>query len=413
MIQFEKYLLNNGLKLLVNTDQSTPMATICITYQVGSKDEDPNRTGFAHLFEHLMFGGSKHAPQFDEAIQGAGGENNAFTNQDMTVYYDMVPLGNLDIALWLEADRMESLVLNQKALDIQRKVVVEEFKETCLDEPYGDIWHHLGPLAYQKHPYRVPTIGAKIEHIQEASLKDVAAFFENFYCPNNAVLTISGNITGEEALRKVEHYFGHIPKGAVHRRSKIIEPAQAATRFQQVQANVAAPALYMVFRAAARHEKDYYLDDLLSDILGDADASWLYQQLVKGQEIFSEADAYITGTIEAGLFVIEGKLQEGQSFEKAESAIWTLLHRLREQQLSAQALQRLQNRIEHNLAFAETTAFNKALSLGYYELLGDAAWINEEGMRYQQISTADLQDRAQRLFTPQNISILHYIPTNS
>jgi zinc protease len=410
MIQFERYILGNGLKLLVNTDKATPMVTLCIAYQVGTKDEHPERTGFAHLFEHLMFGGSKHAPNFDDAIQRAGGENNAFTNQDMTVYYDIMPLNNLDIALWLEADRMENLILNQRALDVQRKVVVEEFKETCLEEPYGDIWHHIGPLAYQKHPYRVPTIGEKIEHIQEASLDDVAAFFENFYCPNNAVLTISGNISGAEALAKVEQYFGHIKPGAVKRRKKVNEPKQQEKRFLEVEAAVTAPALYMIFQASERQEKDYYLDDLLSDILGDAEASLLFKKLVKGSEIFSEADAYITGTIEQGLFIIEGKLHDHQSFEKAETAIWELLNQLSENPLGEDALQRLQNRIEHNLAFAEVTAFNKALSLSYYEILGDAALINEEGERYQEISIEDLQDRAKRLFQTENLSVIHYKP---
>lgn len=408
MIQFERYILKNGLRLLVNTDKASPMVTICISYLVGTKDEHPERTGFAHLFEHLMFGGSTHAPNFDDIIQRAGGENNAFTNQDMTVYYDILPLDNVDTALWLEADRMENLVLNQTALDVQRKVVVEEFKESCLEEPYGDIWHHIGPLAYQKHPYRVPTIGEKIEHIDEASLEDVAAFFENFYCPNNAVLTISGNISGPEALAKVERYFGHIAAGPVNRRASISEPKQEAMRYLELEADVTAPAIYMVFKAAERWEQDYYLDDLLSDILGDAEASLLFKKLIKGQEIFSEADAYITGTIEQGLFVIEGKLNDGQSFEQAESAIWALLHGLCHEPLGAQALQRLQNRIEHNLAFAEVTAFNKALSLSYYEILGDAAWINAEGERYQSIRVEDLQDRAKRLFRKENLSLIHY-----
>lgn len=408
MVNFERFVLENGLRLLVHQDPTTPMATVCVTYNVGTKDEDPEHSGFAHFFEHLMFSGSKNASNFDEYIQNAGGENNAFTNQDMTVYYDIVPLVNLDVALWLEADRMENLKLNKKAFDRERKVVVEEFKETCIDEPYGDIWHHIGPLVYRVHPYSVPTIGKTIEHIKNAELSDVEAFYKKFYCPNNAILTVSGNIAPQEVFEKVQKWFAAIPAGPAQLRNIAQEPEQEAPRSLVVEANVPTPAIYMVFHGAERESKDYYLDEVLSDILGEGDVALIFKKLVKDREIFSEADVYITGTLDAGLFMLEGKLNEGKTFEEAEAALWELLQKLKEIPLSQDDLTRLQNRIEHNLEFAEVTAFHKAVNLGYYELLGNADWINEEGARYRSILVEDLQDRAQRLFRPEKASVIYY-----
>jgi zinc protease len=408
MVNFERYVLKNGLRLLVHPDPTTPMATVCVTYNVGTKNEDPERTGFAHLFEHLMFSGSKNAPNFDGIIQNAGGENNAFTNQDMTVYYDIVPLNNLDAALWLEADRMENLKLTQKSLNRERKVVVEEFKETCLDEPYGDIWHHIGPLLYQNHPYSVPTIGKDIRHIENAELADVEAFYRNFYCPSNAILTVSGNIAPEEVLKKVELYFGDIPPGNPIFKDIPKEKEQTGVRKITVESNVPTSAIFMVFHNAERVSSDYYFDEVLSDILGEGDAALIYKKLVKEKEIFSEADVYITGTIDPGLFILEGKLNENISFETAEAALWSLLDDMKENPLSESDLTRLQNRIEHNLEFAEVTAFHKAVNLGLYELLGNASWINEEGARYRAITVEDLHLRAKELFKADRVSVIYY-----
>lgn len=410
MVNFERYILANGLRLLVHPDPTTPMATVCVTYNVGTKNEDSERTGFAHLFEHLMFSGSKNAPNFDEIIQNAGGENNAFTNQDMTVYYDIVPLCNLDVALWLEADRMENLRLTQKSLNRERKVVIEEFKETTIDEPYGDIWHHIGPLLYLKHSYSVPTIGKEISHIENAELADVEAFYRNFYCPSNAILSVSGNIEPEEVLKKVEKYFAAI--AAANPTVKPIEQEEPQTepRKLTVEADVPTPAIFIVFHAAERKSKEYYLDEVLSDILGEGDAAMIYKKLVKESEIFSEADVYITGTLDTGLFIVEGKLNEGISYELAEEAVWSMLNVLKEKTLTQDDLQRLQNRIEHNLEFAEVTAFHKAVNLGLYELLGNADWINQEGARFREITVADLQERAINLFNPQKSSVIYYKP---
>jgi len=408
MVNFERFVLRNGLRLLVHHDPTSPMATVCITYNTGTKYEDPDKTGFAHLFEHLMFSGSKNAPNFDDIIQNAGGENNAFTNQDMTVYYDIVPLDNLETALWIEADRMHQLKLTQKSLNRERKVVIEEFKETCVDEPYGDIWHHIGPLLYKDHSYSVPTIGKEIGHIENAELADVESFYRNFYCPSNAIITVSANIAAEEVLKLVDKFFGEIPAGNPFFRAIPEERLQTEMRRATVESKVPTPAIFMIFHSAARKTEAYYFDEVLSDILGEGDSALIYKKLVKEKEIFSEADVYITGTIDSGLFILEGKLNEQIDFETAEAALWELIEELKQKPLDEKELLRLQNRIEHNLEFAEVTAFHKAVNLGYYELLGNAGWINEEGERYRSISVKDLQNRALELFDRNKVSIIHY-----
>jgi predicted Zn-dependent peptidase len=408
MVNFERFVLSNGLRLLFHPDPTTPMATVCVTYNTGTKNEDPDKTGFAHLFEHLMFSGSKNAPNFDDIIQNAGGENNAFTNQDMTVYYDIVPLDNLETAIWIEADRMQNLKLTQKSLNRERKVVVEEFKETCVDEPYGDIWHHIGPLLYKDHPYSVPTIGKEISHIENAELADIESFYKNFYCPSNAILSVSANISANEVYKLVEKYFGEIPAGNPQLLPIPQERKQTDARSLTVESKVPTPAIFMIFHSAARKTEAYYQDEVLSDILGEGDASLIYKKLVKEKEIFSEADVYITGTIDPGLFILEGKLNEQISFEIAERALWEMLEELKSKALAEKELLRLQNRIEHNLEFAEVTAFHKAVNLGYYELLGNADWINEEGAKYMNISVEDLQNRALELFDPNKVSMIYY-----
>lgn len=408
MIHFSKYQLANGLRLVVHTDKSTPLVAVCLSYDVGTRDEDPRRTGFAHLFEHLMFGGSKHAPDFDTPLQTAGGENNAFTNQDMTVYYDVLPRDNWEVALWLEADRMASLKLNKRALDVQRKVVIEEFKETCLNEPYGDIWHHIGELAYTVHPYRVPTIGEVPQHIADATLDDVKAFFERFYRPNNAVLSVGGNIEPEEALQAVEKWFGDIPAGEPVEHRFPIEPEVTAPRRKEVQGDVPNDALFIFFHCAARYEEPYYADDLVSDVLGGGESALLYQRLVKQQALFTEIDAYLSGTTDRGLFVIEGKLADEVSVEQAEAAVWAILDELQAQPISERDLQKLKNRVEHSLEFSEMSALNKTISLGYYEIMGDANGINTEADGYNKLTTKDLHQRAQFLFQRQRSMTIVY-----
>jgi zinc protease len=408
MINFETAELKNGLQLVVHQDISSPLAAVCMTYKVGTRDEDLHRTGFAHLFEHLMFGGSKNALNFDDEIQNAGGENNAFTNQDFTVYYQTLPLANLETALWLEADRMSDLLLNKKSLATQQKVVVEEFKETCLNEPYGDVWHHLSPLVYTQHPYKIPTIGLTFEHIEQASLEDVKNFFQRFYRPNNAVLSIVGNINLAIALPLVEKWFADIQEGQKLIKNYPTEPKIEQPRRLKVQANVPLDAIFISFLSASRYELNYYADDMLSDILAEGEAARLYQRLVKEQQIFTEIDAYTTETLDAGMFVIEGKIAENQTFETAEQAIWTELNALKNEKLTHHEWQKLQNRVEHNLAFGEISSVNKAINLGFYAAINDLPRINQEADFYKQINPDFLQNYAQKLFNPQNTVTLLY-----
>lgn len=407
-MKFNRYILNNGLKVLVHQDKSTPLASVCMTYNVGTKHEQPHKTGYAHLFEHLMFGGSKHAPHFDEQIQRAGGENNAFTNQDMTVYYEYLPWQNIETALWLEADRMHWLSLDHALLERERKVVLEEFKESCLNEPYGDIWHHIGPLVYQKHPYRVPTIGTTPQHIADATLEDIQAFYQTYYCPSNAVLTVSGNVEAEEVHRLAQKWFVDIPSGQSNQQILPIEPPQTERRELDVEASVPLNALYMVFRSAGRLDPAYYIDDLITDVLAEGDSAWLYEHLVREQEIFSNVDAYLTGSVDEGLVVIEGKLAEGIAFAQAEQAIWQELEQLQAIPLSNQALEKFIHCTEHNLEFGKINHLHKAINLGYYETLGDAHLVHGEKERYNAVTAADIQTRSRALFQSQRCSILRY-----
>lgn len=408
MIDFSRFELNNGLRVLVHEDTSTPMVAINLLYNVGSRDESPEKTGFAHLFEHLMFGGSTNAPDFDEPIQMAGGENNAFTNSDITNFYELLPAENLEIALWLESDRMLSLNFDENVLEVQRKVVIEEFKETCLNQPYGDAWHHLSELAYKVHPYRWPTIGIIPKHVEDATMDDVKEFFYKFYRPNNAILVISGNITLESVKAKVEKWFGSIPKGNVPQRRLPKEPPQIKLARKIQQANVPVDALYLAFHCPSRTDDNFYATDLLTDVLSNGPSSRLYRRLLKEQNLFSSIDCYITGNIDPGLLIIEGKPAEGVSLEKAAEAIWKEIEILKSEPIPEKELQKLKNKIESALAFSEANVLNKAINLAFFELLGNANQINEEAVLYEQVTTDDIQRMANNLLTQENCSELFY-----
>ena len=408
MIHFEQATLSNGLKLVVTNDPSTPLVAVCTTYMVGTRDEQMDKTGFAHLFEHLMFGGSENAPDFDGALQDAGGENNAYTSNDFTVYYETLPLENLETALWLESDRMAALTLNKKALKTQQKVVVEEFKETCLNEPYGDVWHFLSPLVYTQHPYKIPTIGLSFEHIEQATLEDVKSFFERYYRPDNAILTLCGNINLETALPLVEKYFGRIPASAPLQKNYPQEPTQTEKRSLWHQGEVPLNAIYLAFRAAPRASQAYYIEDVLSDLLAEGETGSLYQQLVKERQIFTEIDAYTTATLDDSMFIIEAKLYDNQTFETAEATIWEELRKLQTQPLNTRDWEKLQNRIESNFVFGELSTINKAMNLGFYTALGDANLINTEADLYRSLSPVQICEHAQALFQPERASVLYY-----
>lgn len=408
MIQFDKFTLGNGLRVLFHQDVSTPMVAMNILYDVGSKDESLTKTGFAHLFEHLMFSGSQHIPDFDEPLQWAGGESNAFTNKDITNFYEILPAENLETAFWLESDRMLSLNFEEESLEVQRKVVVEEFKETCLNQPYGDIWHHLMALTYQVHPYSWPTIGKEIKHIEEATLDDVREFFFKYYRPNNAILAISGNTTLETVKALAEKWFGDIPAGEVPSRALPQEPAQEAFQFKEVFADVPTDVIYLAFHIPNRLDPGYYEVDLLSDVLSNGASSRLYRRLLKEQQLFSDIDCYITGSLEPGLFIVEGRPAPGVTLREAEAAIWRELDGLKEELIPEHELQKLKNKVESMLLFSEASNMTKAMNLAYFELLGDADLINSEAEKYQAVTVYDIQRQAQSIFRRENCSELWY-----
>lgn len=399
------------MRVLIHEDDSTPMVAVNVLYNVGSRDESPEKTGFAHLFEHLMFGGSANIPDFDDPIQMAGGENNAFTNNDITNFYDVLPAENLEVALWLESDRMLSLNFDEKVLEVQRKVVLEEFKETCLNEPYGDVWHHISELAYQVHPYRWPTIGKIPKHVEDATLEDVKQFFFKFYRPNNAVLVVAGNVKTEKTLALVEKWFGDIPAGEPYQRKIPAEPKQVVSHIREAEGKVPLDALYLVFHTCGRSEPDFYAVDLLSDVLGNGPSSRLFRRLLKEKKLFSHIDCYITASIDPGLLIVEGKPSEGVSIEQAEEAIWQELELLKKELIPERELEKLKNKSESALVFSEASVLNKAINLAFFEVIGDAAMINREVELYEAVTVEDIHRLANEVLTHENCSKLIYKAT--
>ncbi len=410
MVNFTRTILPNGLRVLVHEDKSTPLVAVNVTYYVGSRDERAEKTGFAHLFEHLMFAGSKNVPDFDDPLQHAGGENNAFTTNDYTTFYEILPADNLETALWLESDRMLALNISKRALDVQRKVVVEEFKETCLNEPYGDSWHHLSEMMFQQHPYRWPVIGLVPEHVENASIEDVRSFYKTWYHPGNAVLSIAGNVTPEKAAALAEKWFGNIPAGQQPARAIAQEPPQQAPVYREVRGKVPVPAVFIAFRTPARLHPDFYAVDLLSDVLAQGRSARLYRRLLKERKLFSQIDAYITANVDPGLFVIEGRPTDGVSVEAAIAAVWEELELLKTQLIERRELEKIQHKFESTVVFSETSAINKAQNLAFYELLDRAELMNEEVDIYLKVGPADMQRCAQELFREGNSGTLVYVP---
>ena len=413
MIQYQKHTLENGLRVLIHEDNSTPLVAVNLLYDVGSRDESPEKTGFAHLFEHLMFGGSKNAIDFDDPIQRAGGENNAFTNSDMTNFYATVPAENLETLLWLESDRMLALRINKRSLNVQRKVVVEEFKETTLNEPYGDVWHIIGEMVFKTHPYRWPVIGLTPQHIEDATLEDVKDFFKAFYVPNNAILTVAGNFSkihqGTEGVKSlVEKWFGSVPAGNVPLRNLPQEPPQTAEIRRTVEANVPIDALYMLFRAPERVHPDFYALDLLTDVLANGTSSRLFRKLLKEKRLCSEIDCSQTGNLDPGIVIIDCKPTEGVTLEELEEAIWAELELIKNEPIDEVELQKLKNRVESQQTFGDVGALNKAMNLTFYELIGDSDLINTEIEHYQAVQVTDIQRVANDIFRKESTSILYY-----
>lgn len=406
MIEFEKFKLDNGLTVLFHRDVTTPMAVVNTLYDVGARDESEDKTGFAHLFEHLMFGGSIHIPEFDTPLQQAGGENNAFTSNDITNYYNVLPGNNLETALWLESDRMLSLAFTPKSLEVQRNVVIEEFKQRYLNQPYGDVWLELRPLAYKVHPYKWATIGKEIRHIEDAKMEDVRAFFQKYYVPSNAILCIAGNFELDFIKEVVTKWYGDIPSGKKPHRILPAEPQQEEYREKIIERNVPTDAFYYAFKMPERRDPSYYITDLLSDALGREKSSRLYVALKKEQQLVSSISAYITGSIDHGLLVISGKLNDGKTFEELDKALWEVLELTKNKQMSSEELERLKIKIQTEKAFAEQGLLNRAMNLCSFELLGDANGINEEKEIYQAINTEHIQEIANAILIRTNCSLL-------
>jgi predicted Zn-dependent peptidase len=409
MIHYQSFILDNGLQVYVHEDHSTPMAAVNILYNVGSRDEDENRTGFAHLFEHLMFGGSKHIPSYDEPLQRVGGENNAFTSPDITNYYITLPSANLETAFWLESDRMLSLSFDPKVLEVQQKVVIEEFKQRYLNQPYGDVWLKLRPLAYQVHPYRWATIGKDISHIERATMDDVQAFFYKYYLPNNAILVVAGDVMLEQVKQLCKKWFEPIPAGKPYVRQLPQEPAQQSARLLEAEAQVPLDAIYKAFHVAGKTDATaYHTVDLLSDMMGRGKSSRLYDRLVKQQKLFSNIAAYTLNSVEPGLLLIQGQLNGGVTIEKAENAIQEIVSEIVEKGVPEAELAKVKNQAESSLVFSEVELLNRAMNLAFYANMGDVEEVNRETERIATITPDSIHAMAQQVLRSENSSTLHY-----
>ena len=412
MINFERFILSNGLKVLVHPDKSTPMAVVNVLYDVGARDENPKQTGFAHLFEHLMFGGSINIPDYDDPLQNAGGENNAYTTNDLTNYYCQLPAENIETAFWLESDRMLSLAFSKKSLDVQRKVVCEEFKEHYINKPYGDVWHIMRELAYKEHPYRWMTIGKELSHVENAQLDDVKNFFFKHYTPSNAILVVAGNISVEEVKALAEKWFGDIPPGEKYNRNLPQESLQKEERRMTVHRKVPMDAIYKTWHMCGRNDDDYYATDLLIDVLGGGASSRLYQKLVKEDQLFANINCYHFGSLDKGLFTIEGQLIKGVDMKVAEAAIESELEKIKTEKVEERELQKVQNKTESVMAFEDMSVMNRAGSLAFYELLGDGELMNSEFKKYQDVHVDDLHRLANEILIPSNSNTLWYLAEN-
>ena len=412
MIQYNRFVLENGLKVLVHEDNSTPMAVVNIMYNVGARDENPDQTGFAHLFEHLMFGGSINIEDYDEPLQRAGGENNAYTTNDLTNYYCTLPAENIETAFWLESDRMLSLAFSEKSLDVQRKVVCEEFKEHYINKPYGDVWHKMRALAYQQHPYRWMTIGKELSHVENVKMEDVKQFFFTYYRPINAILVVAGNVQTEQVKALAEKWFGDIPSGEKYNRNLPQEPKQEAPRVLDVKADVPLDALIKTWHMDGRLDKGYYVADLITEVLGGGGSSRLYQTLVKEKQLFSNLDCYHFGTVEKGLLAIEGKLVKGVDMKVAEHAVNEEVEKMKQDLISELELQKIKNKTESVIAFEDMAVMSRANSLAFYELLGDASLMNVELEKYQAITAEDIRNYCLQIFDVNNSNTIHYYSNN-
>lgn len=413
MISFSEFRLENGLRVIVHEDPTVQIAVMNILYDVGSRDEREEKTGFAHLFEHLMFGGSVNIPSYDEPLQRVGGENNAFTSTDITNYYLTVPASNLETGFWLESDRMLSLSFDPKVLEVQRKVVIEEFKQRYLNQPYGDVWLKIRPLAYKEHPYKWATIGKEISHIENATMDDVKDFFFQHYRPNNAILVVAGNVTVDQVKELSKKWFGPIPSGKQNIRKLQVEPVQKEKRTLTVEAKVPANALYKSYHMPGRFHNDYYATDLLSDILSRGHSSRMYNQLVKEKEIFTSISSFVMGTIDPGQLIISGRIKDGINLEDAEKEVNAIIQEVIENGVTESELEKVKNQAASTLEFGEVEVMNRAMNLAFAALSGDVDFVNKERAMIESVTTADVQRMAGSILREENSSVMYYKSVNN
>ena len=412
MINFERYQLQNGLKVILYKDVTTPMVTVNVLYDVGSRDEHSEKTGFAHLFEHLMFGGTPRFPDYDKIAQKAGATNNAFTSNDLTNYYISLPAANLEIGLMLEADRMAGLIFSSESLEVQRKVVIEEFKQRYLNQPYGDVWLELFPLAYQSHPYAWPTIGKEIKHIEDATLNDVRSFFKKHYNPKNAVLSVSGNIEIEMVKKQIEKWFGQLDGGQIYHRKLQIEPPQLKKRELKLQREVPQNAIYKVYHMPDRVSSEFFSGDLVSDLIGRGYSSWIYKQLISDKRLFTNASASVTGNLDPGLFILNGMLSPGIGFDQAEDALDGIIEKVKTGNILDVELDKIKNKVESTFLFGNIKHSDIAFHLAWFELLGDANWINNEVGRYSEVTKEMMRHFAKEHLNDNQSSVMYYSSKN-
>ncbi len=409
MIKFEKYTLKNGMKVIINRDQNTDLVAFNMLYNVGSKHENPNKTGLAHFFEHLMFSGTHNIPDFDYYTQKAGGENNAFTSVDITDFYTTLPAQNIETAFWLEADRMNNLKLDAPSIENEKRVVIEEFKETTLNVPYGSMWHLLMDLSYDQHPYRWTTIGKEIKHIEDFTKKDILDFYTKYYNPGNAILTISGNVDIDVTIKMAEKWFGSIESYNLKPYKRFVEPKKTKISEKQVKEKLPSNAVYFAYHIGGRKDDIYYCHDIISDILGRGRSSRLYQNLLKEKEIFSDIQAYVNGYFDTGLLIIGGKISDKVSVEKAISEIKLELQKMKTNPVGERELQKQKNKIKNQNAFSQMSIMNKAINLGQYELLKDANLINQQDKLYSEVTAQNILEESNKIFSEENCSRLVYI----
>ena len=404
-----RHTLPNGLRIVHHEDPTTQMVAVNILYNVGARDEDPNHTGYAHLLEHLMFEGSVHIPDYDTHVQLAGGENNAWTNNDFTNYYITIPSSNVETAFWLESDRMTRLALTQQSVEVQKSVVVEEFKQQHLNRPYGDVQHLIRSMAYKVHPYRWPTIGLCPEHIEQATLESVLRFYRHHYTPSNAILSVVGGISFDEVVRLSEKWFGSltaspsVPEKTIHS-----EPQQTRLRRKTVYRHVPSDMLVMAFHMADRKSQEYHVCDLITDLLSAGHSSRLIRKLIHENKLFTSIDAYIQGSMDEGLLFIIGSLTEGTPFEQAESAIWNELNLLGSSPIESEELNKVRNRSESERTINNINYLNRAIAMAQMELIGQDRELSEELARYCSVTAEDIQHTAKRIFKKRNCCVLYY-----